>query len=308
MLLLHYLIIFGATMTVKDIKKSFLEVDNDYPFKSTEVFGVLGYSKHSNFRVKIYRANKQNYPLRIVYSKLEKRKTKAILISREFFLQLANKHADKEIFLSFYTEYLKLYYKQLIWIWGSYKTLNYPKFIYIYAKVKGKFYAYSLNTYNIADAINIDPYKLFEFSSKKFYSEFNNCRVDFINKYTHNKPAIPIMHFDSVNYETRWGFILLLKKIGLEYSLTELQRIKLKIYKQIVTELLHQQYEYDCEKHNSKAVTTKPKDIKLIYKKAAKLCHPDKSKGHTELFKTLSNAYHNNNFDMVRNIYEQLIS
>lgn len=311
--MLHYLIIFGAIMTRENIKKAFLEVDNKYPFKSTEIFNVLGYSKHSNFIRAVHRANKQNYPLYITFSKLNERRTKAITISRELFLILANKHNEKKIYFSFYSEYLKHYYKNVIWIWGSYRTLTYPKFVYVYTKVKGKFYAYSLNTYNVANAIDIDPFKLFEFTSKNFHSQFNNFRVDFINKYTHSSPAIPIMHFDSLSYETRWEFILLLKKIGDEYSLTEIQKEKLKIYKEIIVELLHQQYKYDYEKKNNavknkKLSAPKTKEIKLIYKKAAKLCHPDISKSNSELFKSLNNAYNNNDYLKVKDIYEQLIN
>jgi len=60
-------------------------------------------------------------------------------------------------------------------------------------------------------------------------------------------------------------------------------------------------------------LTDKGKDIRTIYKKASKLCHPDLSANLNKdsdtnkvLFQMLNKAYSENNIEKVRNIYNML--
>jgi hypothetical protein len=85
--------------------------------------------------------------------------------------------------------------------------------------------------------------------------------------------------------------------------------------------MLDKQFDYDIKEHrrtekqesfnfyfNYKPTLTKEQktELKVIYRKAAMLCHPDKNKAGEEIFKNLNNANKNNDLQKVKEIFNQL--
>ncbi len=309
-------------MKIERIKELFFSTTTNYPFPSNELYLFFGFNRHNNF-IRVLKKDEYDNDVTIKpWETVHQRKSDVYYISRNLFYMLCEK------FLKNYSDITQIYLDYKHNILKS-KILNfafYPKKDYIFKlnvteKIKGHYYTYSLNTLNIAKDLNIDIYDLFKFCSLEFCSKYGYGSANCVNESRISKEAYPYYSFDSMKYENRYLFVQLLTTIKDKYKLTGFQKQVIDIYSDLIKQMLEKQLEYDIKEHRKKekqkaytfSFKSKPTlskeqeaEMKIIYRKAAMLCHPDKNKDGEEIFKELNNANKNNDLQKVKEIFNRL--
>jgi hypothetical protein len=309
-------------MEIERIKELFFSTITNYPFPSSELYLFFGFSRHNNF---IRVLNKEEYKSDVTikpWEKVQQRRSGVYFITRNLFYIFCQKFLkDYNNITQAYLEYKREALKSKILNFAFYKKPEYPK-LDICKKLKGHFYTYNLNTLNISKDLNVDVYDLFKFCSLEFCSKYDYKSARCTNEYGMDREAAyPYYSFDDIKHETRYLFIKLLETVFEKYKLTDFQKQVIKIYSGFVKLMLEKQVVFDIKEHrrekkqktftfyfNYKPALTKEQkaELKVIYRKAAMLCHPDKNKNGEEIFKNLNNANKNNDLQKVKEIFSRL--
>lgn len=297
------------------IKQLFLNIEIEKPFRSTDFFSFFKYNRHNHFiryldQPKFYK----DLDLEHFCYKIKNCYGDTISINRKLFLFLCKKQKiDSKIYEDYYFEYKKNLINNQTSIFYTRKSgVNFsPK---IYPTPKGKNYNHSLNTVNIAHAIDVCPYELFTFCSTKLEYKIDYVSLDISNKYGFGKKT-PYYHFDSKYSNKRNAFLQLLIYLKEEYKLSELNKNLLDIYYDAVKEMLFKQIaiehkkKFYAEKRKSRKekgnlIRFTSKQMKTLYRKAAKLFHPDKKPNDLETFKKVNQYYRENNYSDLLKLVE----
>lgn len=306
-------------MKTERIKELFFLEATNYPFPSNELYLFFGFTRHDNF-IKFLN-KKDEYSNEITckpWENVHLRRGNVYYITRDLFYTLSQKYLkDYSIINEIYLDYKHTILKSKILVFKNYLKSEYVHRIYR-NKIKGHFYTYSLNTLNIAKDLNINVYDLFKFCSTDFCLNYGYQSAKCTNEYeTKYEAAIPFYSFDHIQHENRDLFIQLLNVIKNKYKLSDFQKQILELYTKLIKQMLDKQLEYDFKEHRrGKKISTfthkhfltkeQQAGMKIIYRKAAMLCHPDKNKDGEEIFKELNMANKNNNLQRVKDIYTRL--
>ncbi len=294
-------------MTQK-IKDDFFKSDST-PFESSDYYIFFGYNRHSNF--KRFLDKEKFYPHIFCdsFSKITTRERNTISFDRELFLSLCEtsnivRNEIEEIAIEYYSSVFKAKIKKFIVITKENRISN----LKIYNIPCGKYYNYSLNTYNIANDLLLCPYDLFKFCNKECpYFEYS--RVGLTDEFDYYKTKIPAFYFDNIHYTKRHEFLLLLKYILENYKMSDMSKKLGKIYYQDIKDMLNEQIKIDHIKnekaknkntHKIKAEFKPSQAEKDMYRKACKLYHPDKNPNGEEIFKIINKAYKEGNVSILK--------
>ena len=145
--------------------------------------------------------------------------------------------------------------------------------------------------------------------------------VEFKNAYPFEPgPPIPYVYFDSVHHQERYLFYIFLQVFLKKFALNDLKQNVVRIYLEVIQELLDQQVAYDelagklkLRKHPHTPTTDNPEELKKLYREVAKLCHPDlflNEQDKTRLqpfFVALTEAFHNQSLFQIQQIKAALL-
>jgi hypothetical protein len=307
-------------MTIERIKELFSSTSTNYPFPSNELYSFFGFTRHNNF-VRVLNKEEFNSDVTIKpWEKVQQRRRDIHYVTRDLFYALCQKFLKEyNAITQIYIEHKRDTLKSKILSFAYYSKNEYTKLDF-YKKVKGHFYTYNLNTLNVSKDLNIDVFDLYKFCSIEFCSKCSFRVARCTNEYGFNREAAyPYYSFDDIKHETRYLFIELLKTLIKKYKLTDFQKQLIEIYSGFIKQMLEKQFEYDIKEHRRaekkktftfyhKPTLTKEQEteLKVIYRKAAMLCHPDKNKDGEEIFKNLNNANKNNDLQKVKEIFSRL--
>ena len=270
-------------MNLEIIKKCFFDESTFYPFSSVDFWNFFGYTRHQSF-VRYLQNDDFNDDVTIrPWEKVNVRRGNVYYISRSLFHEISIKRCDiHSDITSLYLEYKKQQLKERILVFYNAKERNnvlyFKRNARLYGKYPGKLYNYSLSTYNMAMAIDVNNFDLFKFCSVKFCSKYSYVNSGFENQYSFQKGIpIPHIHFDSFLHSERWLFLVFIKEVINHYKLTDFQKKLCEIYYQIIQELIDKQVEYDIKCGRMKSGTKKEvsckltceqvKEMKLLFKK-----------------------------------------
>lgn len=294
---------------IEKIRKDFFKITNQSVFQSTDYFAFFGYSQHYNFKRFL---DKEKYYPEIIfdsYSKVNNRLVNSISISRKLFVELCqlNNCLVKEV-EDICVEYYSSEFKKKIshFVVRTKSDIGSP--LKMYNVPCGKYYTYSLNTYNIAKDLLLCPYDLYKFCSEDAgYFEFVSAGVT--NEYSDYSKKIPCYYFDHIHYTRRHEFLALLKMIMDRFKMSDISKRLSEIYYNSIREMLREQIKIDHIKKEKVEKQRKLKEkiefnpsqtAKDMYRKACKLYHPDKNPNGEETFKIINKAYHEGNLTILK--------
>lgn len=291
----------------KLINYLFLDISEQKPFKSYPFFRFFGFTRHRNFlrfldNTKFYKHCCYEDYIEEVHTRIEK----TVSFDRILFIEICKKkNINTSKFEEFYLNFKKITIENHIL---KFKKINQKENLYFINKfslTKKKDYLHSLNTANLALALDICPFELFTFYSKQLFYQFNNKGVDFTNKYGFGK-KIPYYHFDSFTHNDRNEFLQLIAYIIKNYKLSDFSKKLAEIYYDNIKKLL---FKLIADEHKKQFYAEKRRKLeegsfrkftsqqmKTLYRKAAKMFHPDKNPADLETFKTVSKYYRENNY------------
>jgi hypothetical protein len=298
-------------MKIDRIKELFFSTNTKYPFPSNELYIFFGFNRHDNF---IRMLNKDKYNLEInrkPWEKINHRRRVVYYLTRNlFYILCQNFLKDYDAITQIYLDYKRDIFKS--------KILNFifeKRYVFSVSmsrKIKGHYHTYKLNTLNLSGDLDINTYDLFKFCSIEFCSKYRYTSARCTHEYGFNgEAASPYYEFDDSEFKE------LLKIIFKKFKLTDFQKLVIKIYSDFIKQMLDKQVEYDFKEYRRRTVTLKfnyipnltkeqKAEMKIIYRKAAMLCHPDKNKDGEEIFKNLNNANENNDLLKVKEIFRRL--
>ncbi|MFN8255464.1 MAG: hypothetical protein U0W24_07230 [Bacteroidales bacterium] len=302
--------------------KELLYIENtNYPFSSNELYLFFGFTRHNNFIRILKRKEFMNEIIIRPREKVNERKCNVYYITRDLFYKFCKKYlSDYAQITEIYLDYKRTILQSKIL---TFRNLSKPEYIFelnIYEKIKGHFYTHALNTLNIANVLNIDVYDLFKFCSLQFCCNTSYSSAKCTNDTNREQAAAkPYYSFDSIRHESRYIFIELLKTIKAKFKLDEFQKRLIDIYLDLIKQMLERQIEYDF-KENRRQIIYKKDDrptnqnltksqlttLKIIFRSAAMLCHPDKNCNGEEIFRELYKAYTNKDLKKVTEIHCRL--
>jgi hypothetical protein len=171
----------------------------------------------------------------------------------------------------------------------------------------------------------LDPQEVFDLLNKKglfsFAQEigFKEEAIWLEDEQENGKVFIPFASFNSLDPHLRKRFLLLLQCIYDEAKLNEEQYQLMETLAASLEEMLAEQEnhdlirEEDARKHREKIEKKKQKNLRIHYKQAAKLCHPDqyetddkKEMAH-RLFLELTTAYEEKKLKEVQQVHLRAI-
>lgn len=136
----------------------------------------------------------------------------------------------------------------------------------------------------------------------------------FVNAYD-KKPPIPYVHFNSRKHTNRFLYQVFIDLVLKEYELTDIQRKRLQVFKEVIDELIKKMIKIDIRagrlgKRKTSGIKLlsdqELQQLKIVYRKASKLCHPDTSPINQDRFIDLVTAYEDKNLRKVKEMYEEL--
>lgn len=250
-----------------------------------------------------------------------------LLLEKGFFLDLARKRRNVDPWL----KDLNLWYKaenlrvRILYFDDSEKKRKLDWLGLSEEKEKGNFYTYSLDTYTLADSLGLDPQEIFDLLNKKglfsFAQEvgFKEETIWLEDEQENGKVFIPFASFNSLDPHRRKRFLPLLQCIYDEAKLNEEQYQLIETLAASLEEMLAEQENYDlireedARKHRERIEKKKQKNLRLHYKQAAKICHPDqyetedkKDMAH-RLFLELTTAYEEQKLKEVQQVHLRAI-
>jgi len=292
---------------IHKIKKDFAYTSFMDEFQSSDYYKFFGYSRHSSFKRFLDQETFYPYIWCDSFSKINTRKRQTISFDRKLFIELCYKKNKitkeiEDIIVDYYSsdfinriDTFKIRTKSDIG--SSLKMYNVPC---------GKYYTYSLNTYNLSNDLLICPYEVFKFLDKENYS-CSYVKTGFIKE--SNNCNVPYFSFDHINFNQRHEFLAVIEFIIKNFELSHIsKRLADLYYKQIKKMLLEQikidhlkKEKYENKKRQKeKELFTPSAEIKDMYRKACKLYHPDKNPNGEEIFKIINNAYKESNIKILK--------
>jgi len=307
--------------SIRKLRDYFFEENTNYPFPSSEIFQMLGYSRHSTFKRFLNQDRFNDDYIIKPWVKIESRKGDVYFLSRLLFLKVIT---EKQFFINeiqgFYLEFQALRFKKIENGFVNNKTKTYAHHLDCWEKVKGKIYTHRLNTISLARAIGVCEYEVFEFCAKNLATTHGFSSAGCTNSYGfRSEKVIPYISFDSIQHEKRYLYLLFIQDVINNFNMTLLKKELAKIYYNSIKRLLEKQYEYDCKEGRVKANfnNTTPvyslseednQRLKKMYRQASLLCHPDKNIEGEAIFIELNNAYQKNDIFKVEQILNNLNS
>lgn len=288
------------------IKESFLK-DSFKPFASSLFFEFFGYSRHFTFKRFL---NSEEFYSEIVFNDYEKINVRVgnnIFFSKKLFLKLCDlNNIEKSVFENHYLEYKELTIKKETSFVVNLKKATFL-FGYEYYAPAGKTFNYSLNSISLCNFIEIDHFDFIRFFCENAIYSIGFFRADFKSRSTFSKSCYPYYNFNSSNFNDRYSFLLLLRKIKEDFPLTDLQKKLLAVYYKHIKIMLEKQTSFEMNTKEKKESYLKFKEkqkqnfkdpkLKELYRKLSMMYHPDKNPEGEEIFKTINEAYKNN--DMI---------
>lgn len=305
---------FLHMISEKIIKNDFLDLENEHPFKSSDYFEFFKFKRHNHFtrfldNPKYYRHLKFD----VFRSKVNSRISETISFDRYMFLTICEKkRKDSDKHKLIYNEYHR---KNIIRETEHFPYLKkgQPHNLYLYNRPAGKYYNHSLSTINLAKALMINPYKLFEFCVTELAWQHDAASISVSNPYNPLfKEQIPYLCYDSLCNDERLSYLNLIRLVIEDFKLTEFQKRLGKFYYDQIKILLGKQVAIEHKKRfyaerRAKATEFVFYDKALLrstHREGAKLFHPDKNPEGLELFKRFNNLYMKRD----RNAMEKMIT
>lgn len=294
---------------IEKIKKDFFNKTGFPPFESSDYYKFFGYTRHSSFKRFL---DKEKYYPHIFcdsFSKINIRERGTISFDRKLFVQLCqmNNILVKEV-EDICIDYYSLMSKAKIKHFVVRTKADIGSTLKMHGVPCGKYYTYSLNTYNIAKDLLLCPYDLHKFCNEDAgYFEFVSAGVT--NQYGGYSHKIPYYHFDHTHYTRRHEFLALLKIIINGFKMSEISKRLAVIYYNDINEMLGEQIKIDHIKaervknknlQKEKMVFNPSQSFKDMYRKACKLYHPDKNPKGEEIFKIINKAYQEGNIAILK--------
>ncbi len=301
-----------------------LKEDDPYPFSITEYFSFLGYQTKGACKRAV-----QNHPEPLMQERMRlmnERHAPDYLLEKGFFLEFARKrkNADpwiKDLSLWYQAECLR---QQILHFEDDPKKRE-LSWLELEEKEKGPFYTYSLDTFTLARSLLLDPRTVFDLLNEKGLLSFA-ARVGFREEslwleaeHENGKVFIPYASFNSLDTHLRRKFLALLQCIYDEAKLSGEQYQLMEGLAEALEEMLTKQEDYDEEreeearKQREKIEKKRHENLRLHYKQAARLCHPDKFESTDKqdlahrLFLELSTAYEEEQLKEVQQIHLRAI-
>lgn len=290
-----------------EIYELFIQNSEKHPFSISKFYKFLGYKRKDYLIEYLDRNYKETWNhSSIKWDTINVRKTKEWYLSKSLFIELKMKKGkkDKE-WIDTYCAYLKFKATQ-------FKKSR--KLVYLhdsYFQVRGHYYAYSLTTLRLAKDLLIDPFDMYRFIVEHyFFEDYSDARYQFSRKF------IPYISFNSKYYQRRNNFRSLLKYLIRDYKLEGWQLEALRTLYAAIDEMLDQQFRYDNPKKFKKKVKKVEitDEMRSIYKKLAKLCHPDKFLDETlkkeahEIFTQVNKAFEKGDLETLNKLYKERVS
>lgn len=294
---------------IEKIKKDFFNTIKSNPFESSYYYKFFGYTRHSSFKRFL---DKEKYYPHIYcdsFSKINIRERNTISFDRKLFVQLCqiNNILKKEV-EDIAIEYYSFLSKSKIKHFTIRTKEDRGSTLKMYNVPCGKYYTYSLNTYNLAKDLLLCPYDVYKFCSEDCRS-IEYVSVGITNEYRDYSEKFPCYYFDHTFYTERHEFLLLLTMIIENYKMSDISKQLAKIYYKDIKEMLMEQIKIDHKrnerteskrKHREKKEFNPSKAVKDMYRKACKLYHPDKNDQGEEIFKIINKAYHEGNLSILK--------
>jgi hypothetical protein len=294
---------------INKIRQDFFSHIKEDPFESLDYYLFFGYSQHFNFKRFLDKEKFYSEIFLDSFSKINKRRVNSISITRKLFVELCqiNNCLAKEV-EEIAVEYYSSLFKSKIKKFTVRTKADIGSTLKMYNVPCGKYYTYSLNTYNIAKDLLLCPYDLYKFCSEEAgYFEFVSASVT--NEYRDYSKKIPYYHFDHTHYSRRNEFLALLKIIIDRFKMSDISKRLAAIYYKDINEMLREQIKIDHLKAEKVKNKNKQKEkmafnpsqlAKDMYRKASKLYHPDKNPNGEETFKIINKAYQEGNIAILK--------
>lgn len=302
-----------------------LKADDSHPFSITDYFSFLGYQSKGACKRAVM--NHPEAAFKEGTRLMNERQAPDLLLEKGFFLELARKRKNADPWL----QDLNLWHKsetlrkRILHFEDSEKRRELTWLGLAEEKERGYFYSYSLDTYNLSQSLNLDPQEIFDLLNQKgllsFAQEigFKEKSIWLEAEHEEGKIFIPFASFNSLDPHLRKQFLVLLQCIYDEAKLTEEQYQLMETLATSVEKMLEEQENYDltreeeARKQRERHEKKKQKHLRIHYKQAAKLCHPDqyasadkKDLAH-RLFLELSTAYEEKKLKEVQQVHLRAI-
>lgn len=295
---------------IDKIKKDFYSQGWNHPFESADYYSFFGYSKHTNF--KRFLDKEKFYPEIFCdsFSKVNTRTRNSISFTRKLFVELcqSNNCLTKEV-EDIYVEYYSLQSRKKIQHFANRTKADKDSNLKMYNVPCGKYYTYSLNTYNLATDLLLCPYDVFKFCNLELSGQFEFCGSDITNRYNTYFKKFPYFHFDHIHFNPRNEFLALIKMIINTYEMSDISKRLAEIYYKDIKAMLYEQIKIDHLRNEKVKKQREQKEKKIfapsqllkdMYRKASKLYHPDKNPNGEETFKIINKAYHESDYSTLK--------
>jgi hypothetical protein len=301
-----------------------LKEDESHPFSITDYFSFLGYQSKGACKRAVMNHPQADF---IETQRLmNERHAPDLMLEKGFFLELARKrkNADpwiKDLSLWYKGERLR---KQILQFDDSEKKRE-LNWLGLEEREKGNFYTYSLDTFNLAQSLELNPRDIFHLLNEKgllsFAKEvgFKSEEIWLEAEHEKGKVFVPFASFNSLDPYLRKQFLPLLQCIYDEAKLNEEQLQLMETLAASIDDMLATQEDFDLireeearklrERHEKK----RHKHLRIHYKQAAKLCHPDQYENPEKkdlahrLFVELHTAYEEKKLKEVQQIHLRAI-
>ena len=267
----------------------------------SDYYHLLGYHKKWNFERFL---KKNNYEIGTKAEKIENRIGKETYMHAGDLLTLLNEHLRKdEEWILDYTHYLYLGFKAKVYKFKD--TANYVQRSELggYISAKGAFYNYSLSTLKFANAVFLCPYLCYKIANEHYAFRVSHKEMNYSTKE-------PIASFDSRNWHTRLLFLQFIDMASEQLATRDDQRVRITAYRMAIKEMLDYQLELDNKNtEEDKLLETKSaEELKLCYRQACKLFHPDtnKTEDAEEIMKQINNFYEDKNLHGIKQILNKV--
>lgn len=295
---------------INKIKTDFFKSIGLPPFESSDYYVFFGYTRHSSFKRFLDQEKFYPYIFCDSYSKINVRERKTISFDRELFIQLCeiNNLLTKEI-EDICIEYYSSKSRIRIEYFTIRKKTDALSSLEMYTVPCGKYYTYSLNTYNMAKDLLLCPYDLYKYISKELSGQFKYVSANVTNRYSDYGVKIPFFHFDHTHYNIRNEFLALVKNIADNYPMSDISKRLAELYYKDIKKMLFEQIRIDHlrsekvenqRKQKEKKEFNPSQSVKDMYRKACKLYHPDKNPNGEEIFKIINKAYQEGNIAILK--------
>lgn len=289
---------------LEKIKNDFFKIDDSTPFSSNEYFSFFGFVNHSTFKRFLNKEKYYSETWHYAFRKINSRKASVFTFSRKLFIEICKlKYIDTKEFENFYVEYKEQIIKKQTSFVVNLKKATFL-FGFEYFAPAGKNFNYSLNSISLCNFIEIDHYDFIRFFCENASYSIGFFKTAYKAKSNFSEYCYPYYHFNSSNFNNRYSFLLLMKKIKEDFPLTDLQKKLLHVYYKHIKIMLDKQTSFEMTAKEKKASYLRFKEkqkqnqkdpkIKEMYRKLSMMYHPDKNPEGEEIFKQINEAYKNN--------------